>query len=341
MRLASRSTSAPAARSASPTRSAPSSSTTVTPSSDPVSSSSRALAMTVPPPMITAASHTRSTSSRRCDDSRMSMPNSVPMRRMSASMSSRCTGSSPSVGSSSTISPGSCTSACASFTRCRCPVDMVPTGRNRSSPSPTSHSASLARAVASRWGRPCTSAMWRTRSWARISSGRSWCSGEYPRRARILGPERRGSRPNTRISPASGGCSPRIIPIVVVLPAPFDPSSPVTPRPTVKVTSLSTGVAPHAFATPVASITAPPVADIRRRSYGRRRRPDGHRSGAPGCGRPWRRAPERCGVCSFWCTGVRSAVAACTRTGSRRGRAGGVAGGVAGAGAAGSEGESG
>jgi hypothetical protein len=45
----------------------------------------------------------------------------------------------------------------------------------------------------------------------------------------------------------------------VVLPAPLAPSSPVTPRPTVKVAPLSTGVAPHRFTTSVISITAAPV----------------------------------------------------------------------------------
>ena len=50
-------------------------------------------------------------------------------------------------------------------------------GRNRSSPRPTSYRASLARAVASRRGRPWISAMWRTKSWAATSGGRAWCSG--------------------------------------------------------------------------------------------------------------------------------------------------------------------
>ena len=73
---------------------------------------------------------------------------------------------------------GSWAIAWASFTRWRCPVDIVPIGRKRSSPRPTSHSASLARLVASRRGRPWSSAMWRTRSWARTSGGSVWCSGE-------------------------------------------------------------------------------------------------------------------------------------------------------------------
>ena len=75
----------------------------------------------------------------------MCIPNSVPMRRMRSSISVRCIGSSPSVGSSRSTSSGSCAIADASLTRCRCPVDIVPTGRKRSSPSPTSQSASFAR----------------------------------------------------------------------------------------------------------------------------------------------------------------------------------------------------
>ena len=47
---------------------------------------------------------------------------------------------------------GSWAMAWASFTRWRWPVDIVPMGRKRSSPSPTDHSASLARLVASRVG---------------------------------------------------------------------------------------------------------------------------------------------------------------------------------------------
>ena len=62
------------------------------------------------------------------------MPNSVPMRRMRASISVRCIGSSPSVGSSRSTSSGSCAIAEASLTRCRCPVDISPTGRPDSVP---------------------------------------------------------------------------------------------------------------------------------------------------------------------------------------------------------------
>ena len=51
------------------------------------------------------------------------MPNAVPVRSISSSMSSRPFGSSPLVGSSRNSSFGSWTSAWASFTRCFMPVE--------------------------------------------------------------------------------------------------------------------------------------------------------------------------------------------------------------------------
>ena len=119
---------------------------------------------TSPPSTITTASQILSTSSRWWDDTMMCMPNSLPMRRIRSSISVRCIGSSPSVGSSRRTSSGSCAIAEASFTRCRWPVDIVPTGRKRSSPRPTSQSASLARCTAARRGNRCISARCRTRS---------------------------------------------------------------------------------------------------------------------------------------------------------------------------------
>ena len=134
-------------------------------------------ATTRPASRITTDALTRSTSSSRCDERMTCMPRSAPTCWIRASMSSRWDGSSPLVGSSSSSSSGSWTMAWASLTRWRWPVLMVPTGRNRSSPRPTSHRASLAREVASRRGRPCSSARWRTTSWAATSGGRASCSG--------------------------------------------------------------------------------------------------------------------------------------------------------------------
>ncbi len=53
----------------------------------------------------------------------MEMPNSAPIRAISSSIELRPAGSSPTVGSSSSSSRGSPTSAWASFTRCFMPVE--------------------------------------------------------------------------------------------------------------------------------------------------------------------------------------------------------------------------
>ena len=116
---------------------------------------------TTPPSTITTASQMRSTSSRWCDEMTMSIPNSVPMRRIRSSISDRWIDRARPSARRGGL-PGSCAIAAASLTRCRCPVDMVPTARNRSSPSPTSQSASLARWTAARRGTRCSSARWRT-----------------------------------------------------------------------------------------------------------------------------------------------------------------------------------
>ena len=149
--------------------SARSSTSTTSPSGPRRRSASVPACTTSPPSTITTASQIRSTSSRWWDDTTMCTPNSVPMRRMRASISVRCIGSSPSVGSSSRTSSGSWAIAEASLTRCRWPVDIVPTGRKRSSPRPTSHSASFARWTAARRGSRCISARWRTKSVAASS----------------------------------------------------------------------------------------------------------------------------------------------------------------------------
>ena len=145
-------TSKPRAARRAASSSARSSTSTTRPSGPRRRSASVPACTTSPPSTITTASQIRSTSSRWCDETTMCMPNSVPMRRMRSSISVRCIGSSPSVGSSRRTSSGSCAIADASLTRCRWPVDIVPTGRKRSSPRPTSQSASLARWTAARRG---------------------------------------------------------------------------------------------------------------------------------------------------------------------------------------------
>ena len=158
-----------------------------------------------------------------------SAPNSVLTWRIRASISLRCTGSRPSVGSSSSTRRGSEAMAWASFTRWRWPVDMVPRARSRSSPSPTSHRASEARVRASLRGRPRTSARWRTKSMARISSGSTFRSGANPTIDRSLEPSATGSSPSTRTDPEVGRLRPSTAYKKVVLPAPLAPTSPVTP----------------------------------------------------------------------------------------------------------------
>ena len=69
-------------------------------------------------------------------------------------MSSRPAGSRPLVGSSSSTSSGSPTIACASFVRCRIPVENSPIGRKRASSSPTRSRMSDARWRAARAGKP-------------------------------------------------------------------------------------------------------------------------------------------------------------------------------------------
>src|SRR5581483_3143040 len=74
-------------------------------------------------------------------------------------------------------------------------------------------------------------------------------------RARTSGPFVHGSPPRTRTVPASERWRPRRRPSSVVLPAPFGPSRPVTPRPTRNVARLSTGVVPQRLTTSFASTT--------------------------------------------------------------------------------------
>ena len=84
------------------------------------------------------------------------MPN-VPRRATSSSISSRPSGSRPAVGSSSSTSSGSPTSAWASLVRWRIPVEKPPIGRKRASSRPTRSRMSEARWRAARGGSPLSS----------------------------------------------------------------------------------------------------------------------------------------------------------------------------------------
>ena len=179
------------------------------------------------------------------------MPNSVPIRRMRSSMSSRWTGSRPSVGSSSRTRSGSWAMAWASFTRCRCPVDMVPTGG--SAPRP---------------GRPARARRWPGR-WPRggeavdLGHVAHEVVGPHVGREQVvlggvadagpdLGPGGRPGRGRGPAScPSSGWCRPSIRPSRVVLPAPLAPSSPVTPGADVEGGPVERVVDPHRLTTPL------------------------------------------------------------------------------------------
>ena len=212
-----------------PAGSATSTSSRVIPSPAPVSSLIGPQATSRPAFMATTWSQTRSTSSSWCDDSTTLIEKSRLIWPMRVSISLRCTGSRPSVGSSSSTSFGSEAMAWASFTRWRWPVDIVPRVRRRSSPSPTSHRVSEARLRASLRGRPCTSARCRTKSTARISSGSTLRSDANPTMARSRWPAFCGSKPRTVSDPDVGTRNPSMALSSVVLPAPLAPTSPVTP----------------------------------------------------------------------------------------------------------------
>ena len=132
-----------------PSRSGPTSrvSTPVRSSSEPVAPDTTRR----PASSITTWSQTCCTSSRRWVASSTEMPN-VPRRATRASISSRPSGSRPAVGSSSSTSSGSPTSAWASLVRWRMPVEKPPMGRNRASSRPTRSSTSDARWRAARGG---------------------------------------------------------------------------------------------------------------------------------------------------------------------------------------------
>ena len=168
------------------------------------------------------------------------MPNSVPTRRMRASMSSRCTGSSPSVGSSSSTSCGSWAMAWASFTRWRWPVDMVPIG-----PEALLAQPDLPERVAGPAGGLAVGEAVDLGDVADEVVG-----GGVGRQGVVLGGvadplAHRGAgadrveAEHRAASPRSGRCRPSIMPSRVVLPAPLVPSSPVTPRWIVKLAPSS------------------------------------------------------------------------------------------------------
>ena len=148
----------------------------------------------------------------------------------------RCRGSRPVRGSSSTSTCGSCTIACATFTRCRIPFEYDATyvgcRPRRGRPRATRAVAASRRIVQLlQTGREPDELEGRQRLEQCVLLGDQTDLARAARdrgagRARARGPQ-----------PCEGGVSPAIIRSIVDLPAPLGPSSAVTPRPTWKDTS--------------------------------------------------------------------------------------------------------
>ena len=119
----SRRTGSPMAVSAAASSSVPSLTSTASTSLASVIAEIRSARSSRPPSMAISESQIRSTSPSRCEQTTTEMPNSVPIRWISASIASRPAGSRPLVGSSSSSRSGSCTRAWASLTRCFMPVE--------------------------------------------------------------------------------------------------------------------------------------------------------------------------------------------------------------------------
>ena len=164
-------------------------------------------------------------------------------------MSARWRGSRPVSGSSRTSTAGSWTIACATFTRWRMPFEYAGSRRVSVGSRPTVSSAVAAARAGS--GRPCSRAESVTNSRAVSGSKTPSCWGTRPI-SRVTPESARGSRPSTRTVPFDGRASPQSMRNIVDLPAPFGPSSAVTPGPTSKLTSETATSGPNHFDTPSA-----------------------------------------------------------------------------------------
>ncbi len=183
---------------------------------------------------------------------------------------SRATGSSPTVGSSSTSSAGRLTSAWASSSRRTIPPEYVPASRSATSARPIASSASSTRAlplaarhvVEAREPRDVLAARQRGLDRELLRH-----VAEQPAHRHLREP--RTSCPNTSTDPSCSGSSVLRTRIVVVLPAPFGPSSPNTsPARTSQVDPVDRDVVAEAV---------PKPADL---DCGRR----GHAAAAGACG---------------------------------------------------------
>ena len=157
-------------------------------------------------------------------------------------MCSRCRGSMPLNGSSSSRIRGSWTSAPASLARWRMPLEYVPIGRSAASVRST---VAMARAAAaSGSATPWSRALSRANSQPGQEAWTASRSGTRPTWRYISG-RRQASAPSTRTRPADGARSPAMRWSSVDLPAPFGPSRPVTPGPRPNEMSLTATTLPY------------------------------------------------------------------------------------------------
>ena len=193
----------------------------------------------------TTWSASRSASSIECVVSTTATPSRRAWVTRSHAASRAC-GSSPALGSSRKSTSGRPTTATASASRCRCPPDSRRTGV-RANASRPSRCASAPTGS----GSACIAATCRSTSSARAPVGRPPSCSITPTRGRSSARWRTGSRPSTRTEPASGTRRPPQHSTVVVLPAPFGPSTAVMrPAAAVKVSPSTATVPPYRRTSP-------------------------------------------------------------------------------------------
>ena len=209
----------------------------------------------------------------------------------------RLRGSRPVVGSSRKMIRGSPTSVIARSSRRRMPPEYVAAGRPAASTRSKRSSRSAARRRPSTRPRWCRSAI-RIRFSSpvrRLSTAENW--PVTPIRARTASGSSARSWPATWIQPASAPISVERICTIVVLPAPFGPSSANTlPSATSRSTPSSTTCSPKDLRSPVAVMAERVMA------------------AAPRCRRPrCARAPRRCRSRTRACRRGRGRCGACRR----------------------------
>src|SRR6202000_1298625 len=184
-------------------------------------------------------------SDNKCDDTNTVRPcpaNSCINRRIHKIPS----GSNPFTGSSNNNTRGSPNNAPAIPNRCDIPNENPPARRPATPPNPTNSNTSSTRATRNRFDRANHHKCER--------ADRFGCTHRASNNAPTT---RNGSRndryglPSTHTRPASGASNPKIIRIVVDLPAPFGPRKPVTrPGWTEKERSSTASVRPYRLVTP-------------------------------------------------------------------------------------------